>query len=349
MNYILKRDGRKVQFNRKKIENAINKAFIAVDGEISEYAEIKAANIAKYIETKVRDAKYELSVEQIQDLVQHGLMSTKRKDVAEAYIIYRNDRTKEREKRSKMIIEVGSKIRAENVKNQNANVDEYSFGGRRGEAANVVLKKVALDSIMSYLASYNHINNIIYTHDLDSYALGQHNCLSIPFDDLLANGFNTRQTDVRPANSANTACQLIAVIFQLQSLQQFGGVSATHLDWTLVPYVRKSFFKHYFVAYIKTLPEFLDMDLMNMLFEEYTDKLGITRNKFDDWVDENKDKCLDKLGLKIEDFYFDNKENLDPVLYQSALYDTIIEVKQAIEAMYHNLNTLQSRSGRMIA
>ena len=81
--------------------------------------------------------------------------------------------------------------------------------------------------------------------DLDSYAVGMHNCLSIPFDDLLKNGFNTRQTDVRPAQSINTAMQLVAVIFQLQSLQQFGGVSATHLDWTMVPYVRKSFAKHF--------------------------------------------------------------------------------------------------------
>ena len=71
------------------------------------------------------------------------------------------------------------------------------------------------------------------------------NCLSVPFDKLLAEGFNTRQTDVRPAQSVNTAFQLVAVIFQLQSLQQFGGVSATHLDWTMIPYVRKSFYKHY--------------------------------------------------------------------------------------------------------
>ena len=81
--------------------------------------------------------------------------------------------------------------------------------------------------------------------DLDSYAVGMHNCLTVPFDRLLAEGFNTRQTDVRPANSINTAMQLVAVIFQLQSLQQFGGVSASHLDWTMVPYVRKSFFKHF--------------------------------------------------------------------------------------------------------
>ena len=62
---------------------------------------------------------------------------------------------------------------------------------------------------------------------------------------MLANGFRTRQTDVRPAGSVNTAMQLIAVIFQLQSLQQFGGVAATHIDWTMVPYVRKSFMKHF--------------------------------------------------------------------------------------------------------
>ena len=72
-----------------------------------------------------------------------------------------------------------------------------------------------------------------------------HNCLTIPFDDLLAKGFKTRQTDVRPAKSINTAMQLIAVIFQLQSLQEFGGVSASHIDWTMVPYVRKSFLKHF--------------------------------------------------------------------------------------------------------
>ena len=99
------------------------------------------------------------------------------------------------------------------------------------------------------MAKANHLNNEIYIHDLSAYAVGMHNCLSIPFDKLLVEGFNTRQTDVRPANSINTAFQLVAVIFQLQSLMQFGGVSATHLDWTMVPYVRKSFFKHWKVVF----------------------------------------------------------------------------------------------------
>jgi ribonucleoside-triphosphate reductase len=153
---------------------------------------------------------------------------------------------------------------------------------------------------------------------------------------------------VRAANSANTAFQLVAVLFQLQSLQQFGGVSATHLDWTMVPYIRKSFFKHYVVAYLKTTPDFLGLDLMGMLFDNYRDEVGIMRNRFEDWIDENKAMFLDKFGLTEASFRLDNKVALDPVFYQSALYDTIVETKQAVEGMYHNLNTLQSRSGNQL-
>lgn len=192
--------------------------------------------------------------------------------------------------------------------------------------------------------------------DLDSYAAGMHNCLSIPFDDLLAKGFHTRQTDVRPANSINTAMQLVAVIFQLQSLQQFGGVSATHLDWTMVPYVKKSFFKHYIQRYLEDQKEFLDLDIEDMIFSDYDEtiigengkKYVISRNKFDDWCDEHRDEMLERLGLTKEDFYFDNKEKLNPVYYQSAKKNTLIELKQAVEGMYHNLNTLQSRSGNQL-
>ena len=241
---IAKRDGRLTTFNLNKIEMAILKSFEAVDGEVSDYAKEKAENIAHYIESYAMKSNKTLTVEEIQDLVEHGLMSTKRKDVARAYITYRNERDKIRTRNSNLRKEIVNKLKARNVLNQNANVDEYSFGGRIGEASSVQMKDIAINDLISPMARKNHLGNMVYIHDLDSYAVGMHNCLSIPFDDLLAKGFNTRQTDVRPANSINTAFQLIAVIFQLQSLQQFGGVSATHLDWTMVPYVRKSFRKH---------------------------------------------------------------------------------------------------------
>lgn len=320
MIYIVKRDGRKVPFNETKIINAVLAAFRDVDGDISDYAREKAHNIAEYVE--IEAAKRELTIEDIQDIVEKGLMSLKRKDVAKSYILYREERSKERNRRSKLMIEIGEKLTASNVQNQNANVDEHSFGGRRGEASSALMKQYALDNIVSKMARENHLNNEIYIHDLDSYAVGMHNCLSIPFDDLLEKGFNTRQTDVRPANSINTAFQLIAVIFQLQSLQQFGGVSATHLDWTMVPYVRKSFIKHYIDGLI-----FLDWDA-----QEYPDHFP---SEFFNKITKN---------MSIDSRYFKALDNV----YQYAMSMTIKETQQAVEGMYHNLNTLQSRSGNQL-
>ena len=87
---------------------------------------------------------------------------------------------------------------------------------------------------------------------------------------------------------------------------------------------------------------------MGMLFDSYEDEIGIVRNRFEDWIDTNKERFYEETGLKEEDFFFANKEKLDPLLYQSAMYDTILETKQAVEALYHNLNTLQSRSGNQL-
>ena len=316
---IIKRDGRKVDFNPIKIQNAILLAFKEVDGTVTDYAVEKAINIADYIKGLEIQGQT-LTVEEIQDLVEKGLMSTKRKDVAKAYILYRNKRDKIRSKKSLTRKAVIEKLKAENPVNQNANVDERSFGGRMGEANEIQLKEIALDEFMSERARFNHLNNIIYTHDLGSYAAGMHNCLSIPFDKLLAKGFNTRQTDVRPANSVNTAFQLIAVIFQLQSLQQFGGVSATHLDWTMVPYVRKSFYKHY---------------INGLKYIEQLNQLEIEAWKF---------PYPDITNISIED-----KESYKwEKAYKYAMDMTIKEAQQAVEGMYHNLNTLQSRSGNQL-
>lgn len=344
---VYKRDGRSETFKPEKIQNAVLKAFFEIDGKETE----RAKDIATLIADDISTIRTDLSVEQIQDLVEKKL-TTYDMDVARKYIIYRNDRTRIRDRNSSIRVKARNTLNSKNDDKQNANVDGKSFGGRVGAVNSEVMKEIALDEYMSTMARTNHLSNRIYIHDLDSYAAGMHNCLSIPFDKLLAHGFITRQTDVRPAQSVNTAGQLIAVIFQLQSLQQFGGVSATHIDWTLAPYVRKSFRKHYIVAYLKNTLAFVQLDLMGMLFDNYEEEIeegiSVTRNRFDDWIDENKQKFYEETGLKDEDFFFNNKEKLDPFFYQSALYDTIIETKQAVEALYHNLNTLQSRSGNQL-
>ena len=309
MHLVTKRDGRVVTFDKSRIENAIRKAFSEI-GDISE----EDSKIINRITDEVASIKKDLSVEEIQDIVEEKLMKSRRKDVAKRYILYRDMRTRERERNSSLIRSVSEKLNASNVQNQNANVDERSFGGRIGAAAGEVMKEQALNYIMSDMAVKNHKDNMIYVHDLDHYAVGDHNCLSIPFDKLLKNGFNTRQTDIRPAQSVGTAFQLVAVIFQLQSLQQFGGVSATHLDWTMVPYVRKSFNKHY----IDGIKYILGNDATG--WETY------------------RDTPIDAKEYK----HYSGK------VYQYAFDMTEREIYQSVEAMYHNLNTLQSRSGNQL-
>lgn len=327
--YIIKRDGTVVLFDKNKIINAINKAFIEVDGQL--YENDTATDIANDIESwinKCPDGSIE--VEDIQDIIEDYLMQSERRDVARAYIRYRYKKEVARQKKDDFIQAIRKKLDGKDIKNQNANVDEASFGGRIGEASSVVTKQLALDYIVSPMTRKNHLENIIYTHDLDAYYVGSHNCLSVPFDDLLAKGFNTRQTDVRPAGSVNTAFQLVAVIFQIQSLSQFGGVSATHLDWTMVPYVRKSFYKHYRDG-MKYLCN-CNWNLNNYLedSDSYKRIIDIPINDYSAYSNE-----IDDVG------------DFDKV-YQYAMDMTLKEVHQAVEGMYHNLNTLQSRSGNQL-
>jgi len=271
--------------------------------------------LATKIAQEIENIDKTLKVEEIQDLVEKKLMASKYKDAAKNYMNYRYLRTMARSQYKELMDSIAEKLSAKNVQNQNANVDEASFGGRMGEANDVVTRRYALEYIVSPKTKANHENNEIYIHDLNAYAVGSHNCLSVPFDHLLEKGFNTRQTDVRPAQSINTAFQLVAVIFQLQSLQQFGGVSATHLDWTMVPYVRKSFKKHFEdgVKYIER--------------EDY-------------WMDDN----IIATEYPIDDIIYKKHEKA----YNYAMDMTKRECYQAVEGMYHNLNTLQSRSGNQL-
>ena len=315
MKQIVKRDGSKVPFDKDRVKIALTKAFIETDGQLYETDTIDT--IAQEVSDYINNSTKEISVEEIQNFIEESLMDSERKDVARNYVRYRYKRESARNYSNDFIEAIGRKIKGQNIENQNANVDEKSFGGRYGEAADLLMKQYALDYCMSKMAKENHLNNEIYIHDLSAYAVGMHNCLSIPFDKLLAEGFNTRQTDVRPASSVNTAFQLVAVIFQLQSLQQFGGVSATHLDWTMVPYVRKSFWKYYMTG-LYYLPNEVDIDSLS---------------------------DVDLSVISIDDSHY---QDLAPTVWQYAMDMTKKEIHQAVEGLYHNLNTLQSRSGNQL-
>lgn len=311
---VIKRDGSKVEFDINRIIRALALAFEACEYDVDEET---LENIAS--EVQVWD---EISIEDIQDQVIELLRDWDFQDVADEYKLYRQERALARAKKDRLTKDAMGKFSGSDIENQNANVDEHSFGGRKGEATNVIAKDFALEYCVSSMSRENHLENRIYIHDLDAYILGEHNCLTIPFDDLLAKGFVVKQTDVRPANSVNTAFQLVAVIFQLQSLQQFGGVSASHIDWTMVPYVKKSFRKH--------------------LRDYFEDVEGMTKEEAESMVCD-----IEKVYGEID---FENQavQKYHPVGYRFAYNQTRKEVYQAVEGMYHNLNTLQSRSGNQL-
>lgn len=324
MEYVIKRDGSQVLYNKDKIYEAINAAneecILKEEGHLTLESLYDAL---EDIDSRCNDHVSDIDVEEIQNIVERVLMSYE-PDVARAYIRYRYMKEVAREYKADFFEAIGEKLAAKNVANQNANVDEHSFGGRVGEASDAMMKEYALNFCMSKMARENHLNNQIYIHDLSAYAVGMHNCLTVPFDHLLEKGFNTRQVDIRPANSVDTAFQLVAVIFQLQSLMQFGGVSASHIDWTMVPYVRKSFYKHYMTGL-----QYLPYEKSMCVAGRWKD-LDITT------IDPTKKSIDDPL-------YKYNKK-----VYQYAMAMTEKELSQAAEGLYHNLNSLQSRSGNQL-
>ena len=311
---IKKRDGRIEPFDSSKIVNAIMKAMVQVD----EVHEDVAQRIANKIASSAQLPDI-MDVERIQDMVEDGLMGSRCKKTAKAYIKYRESRNQERQKNNSLNKQIEDILLCNNVQNQNANVDEYSFGGRKFESANVLHKSIALDVFIRPEVAQAHREHRIYLHDLSEYDIGSHNCLFADLQRLLNNGFSTRNGDVRPANSFSTACQLIAVIFQIQSQVQYGGVASCHLDYDLAPFVKKSFYKHYADG----------CRYIGHLAEDDLDKI-IAYAKSE--------------NLSIDDEYFTiNKE-----VYQYAMDMLEREGKQAAQSLYHNLNTLESRAGSQI-
>ena len=316
--YVIKRDGTRVLFDINKIVNAINKAMIHVDGSL--YETETAEEIADIIASEGKD----MTVEHIQDRVEEELMKSSRPDVAKAYILYRDQRTKERDRRSKLIRTVMRRTDATAVENANANVDEKSFSGREKEASSDIQKIIALDYTLSPEVANAHRGMLLYQHDMEKTNIGEHNCLFVDFNKLFTDGFVTRNGDIRPPSSYSTACQQVAVVFQCQSQVQFGGVGTVHLDRDLAPFVKKSFRKH-----VKNY--FTDVQYYS---EEKAEEIMAA------FEEDNGEICIDNLEMQSQYGY--------PDAYNYAMKQLEREGKQSSEALYHNLNTLESRAGSQV-
>lgn len=316
--YIKKRDGKIVDFNERKIANAILLAM----KEVGEEDHAGAVKIASAVSDSITDTVVE--VESIQDAVEFHLMDTHPK-VAKSYIKYRQERSRVRRMNADINKHVKEVLSCSNVQNSNANLDEYSFGGRKNEASNIIQKDLALNEFIAPESVDAFKNNEMYIHDLSEYTIGSHNCLHADLRKLLTAGFQARNGDVRGASTFATACQLIAVVFQIQSQVQFGGVASSSLDYELASFVRLSFLKHYKKGLrhserrkIKTWDDFCT------LYNEDTRRTASVIAKCNIFKDYSNaaykyaHECLEEEGL------------------------------QSAQALYHNLNTLESRAGAQL-
>ena len=204
-------------------------------------------------------------------------------------------------------------LKCEHIQNSNANLDEHSFSGRKFECAGLLLKELAKEELLDKNVRQALESNYLYIHDLDSYALGNHNCLQIDFKKLLTEGFTTRNGDVRPPKSISTAMQQVAVIMQCQSQVQFGGVASLHIDFDLAPFVKMSFYKH-FRDGVKYLCK-------RELDDSFVNTLSINSERYKEYSNE---------------------------VYNYAYEMTNKEGMQAAQGLYHNLNTLESRAGSQL-
>lgn len=234
---VLKRDGRIVQFNKEKIINAILKAFLAVDGEITDYASIKAQNIADYI-ASISTSKDELSVEEIQDYVERGLMSLKRKDVAKAYILYRKQRDNARQNTIDKTIDEIVNNSNEYWMTENSNKDAQLVTTQRDYVAGAVSTDIARRRILPQDVVEAHDAGLIHVHDLDYILQPIYNCCLINLEDMLQNGTIISKTKIDKPHKFSTACNIATQIIAQVASSQYGGqsISLAHLS----PFVESS-------------------------------------------------------------------------------------------------------------
>ena len=325
---IRKRDKNLQEFDKNKIKVAITKA----NNDTDEYHKIWEGDIDLMVDVIVEEIKADygildesedvvVDIEKVQDDVLLCLARAGYYKLSENYAVYRAEHKRLRDKRDAITKKMLSVINCDNVQNSNANVDEYSFGGRKFESAGVALKDLALEEYISEDVAEAHKQNRIYIHDLDSYSIGMHNCLFIDFKKLLTDGFTTRNGDVRPPRSISTAMQQVAVIFQCQSQVQFGGVASAHIDFDLAPFVAMSFKKHY-------------IDGLKYVGGWYS-------------IPNDVKEVESYLGFEFSIGNTDCQK-YDTDVYNYALDMTERECMQAAQGLYHNLNTLESRAGSQL-
>ena len=346
---VIKRDGRKVDFNSMKIISAVKCA--CEDKSTGDSIGPKVAQTIK--ETLETEGREEVDIEHIQDLVEKAIIMLQYPDVAKKYIIYRNERSKVRTGKSKLNRKIEELICTDaeesDTKRENANVDGNTTCGSLLQIAGAVTKDYYFDHVSDGKFRLYHENGIIHLHDADL-SLFTINCLYIPLAKLLKNGFSTGHVYLSTPSNVISAAELTCVIIQSNQNDMFGGQAIANLDYDLAPYVAKSFVRNC-AEYIGTT-EFgnskFSYDNLKENFikplDAYIIKHGNILNK--EGYDEIT-KVMDIYGklYNLDTFSVDNITQYFNRMSQYAMQKTDRDTYQGMQALVFNLNSLNSRSG----
>ena len=306
---VLKRDGRIVGYNEEKIKAAIRKAMLQTEKGEDE------SLIQKITDRIGMTGSEQMSVEDIQDLVEVELMKSSRKEVAKKYIAYRNQRSIARKAKIRdMFLEIID-AKSNDITRENANMNADSPAGMMMKFASETTKPFVDDYLLSQEANDAMANNYLHIHDKDYYPTKSLTCVQHPLDKVLKEGFVAGHGESRPAKRIETASIIGCISMETAQNEMHGGQAIPAFDFYLAPFVRSSFIEE-----VKSLESFEGADLSYLYNKE-----------IDDFIK----KPLD--GLTGDDR-----------ILQYAINKTVGRVHQAMEAFIHNMNTIHSRGGNQV-
>ena len=308
---VIKRDGRITEFNEERIIKAITLAMshttAGVDIEL-------ATKITDSVKNQLKD-KVQVSVYEIQDLVEKKLMGSSRKEVAQEYITYRYNRDVARKAKSKdMFLEI-IETKSNDITRENANMNADTPAGMMMKFASETTKPFVDDFLLSTEARNAVKEGYIHVHDKDYYPTKSLTCIQHPLDKILKNGFRAGHGSSRPAKRIETASIIACISLETVQNEMHGGQAIPAFDFYLAPYVKATY-----VEEVKKIEKVLDLDLKKLYDYEIKDYLK----------KETKD-------LKGDEKYI-----------QLAINNTVDRVHQAMEAFIHNMNTIHSRGGNQV-
>lgn len=306
---VIKRDGRIVGFNEEKIATAIRKAMLHTEkGE--------DFRLIHQITDRISfNGDAQMTVEAIQDAVEMELMKSSRKDVAQKYIAYRNQRSIARKAKTRDIFLEIINIKSNDITRENANMNADTPAGMMMKFASETTKPFVDDYLLSEDVREAVAGNYLHIHDKDYYPTKSLTCVQHPLDHILQNGFSAGHGESRPAKRIETASILGCISLETAQNEMHGGQAIPAFDFYLAPYVRSSYIEE-----IKNLEELNGADYSHLYAMELSDYLQ---------------KSLDGLSG-------------DERIVQHAVNKTVARVHQAMEAFIHNMNTIHSRGGNQV-